>query len=208
MSVSCQQLLRRLYDWLNCADSLRDADLICSLAGRRKRMIFAMKLFSQGRAPSVLLSVSPWEIGWGLQNLPWPVPLDFPPTGSSVRSMENHFFVAYDAGRSTVVQVDIGTFGTLSEIRALANWLPGRPHIVSLLVVSSAPHLRRVRMCCRALLPQRPQIRFLAVPSENAFLDRDTWWKNSRTRTMVISELPKIFLYSVLLRFHRSGGSI
>jgi len=207
MSNTFRRLLGRLYDWMNCHDSVCDADLVFALAGRRKRMIFAMELYSQGHAQSVLLSIGSWEIGWGLQNLPWPVPLDFPPRMSSVRSEESHFFVTFDSGRSKVDRIEIGRFGTLSEISALASWLHGCPHVASLLVVSSAPHLRRVRMCCHALLPQLLQIRFLAVPSENPFLHRDRWWQDSRIRAMMISELLKLLLYSILLRRPTSSES-
>jgi len=200
MLATFERLAGLFYDWLSCPDSVCNADLICALAGRRKRMIFAMQLFSQGRAQSVLLSVGPYESGWGLPNLPWPVPFDFPPSALSFRSPEDHWFVTCEAGRSAVDKVEIGKFGTLGEIRTLAHWLQSRPQIASLLVVSSAPHLRRVRMCCRALLPQDLQVRFLAVPYENPFLNRELWWKNPRTRAIVISELPKLLLYSIIVR--------
>ncbi len=200
MFTTLRRIAGQFYDWLSWPDSVCDADLICALAGRRKRMIFAMELFSQGRAESVLLSVGPYEIGWGLPNLPWPVPFDFPASALSFRSPEDHLFVTCEAGRNAVDGVEIGRFGTLGEISALARWLQSRPQIASLLVVSSAPHLRRVRMCCRALLPQDLQVRCLAVPYENPFLNRERWWKNPRTRAIVISELPKLLLYSIIVR--------
>jgi hypothetical protein len=51
-------LVRRLYDWLACADSVADGDLIFAVAGRQSRKMFALELFSQGHAPKLLLSVA------------------------------------------------------------------------------------------------------------------------------------------------------
>jgi hypothetical protein len=61
-------------------------------------------------------------------------------------------------------KIPVGRFGTLAEIRALADWCEKNRDVKSLLAISSGYHLRRVRMCCRALLPRRVQCAFVAAP--------------------------------------------
>src|SRR3984893_6468489 len=168
--------LRRLYDWLACADSVGDGDLIFAVAGRQRRKMFALELFSQGRAPKLLLSVARFEIR-RFAKLPLPVSLDLLSIAAPIPAPVRHFFVSFEAGKSAVEFVRLrGRFGTLREIQAFAAWLKDRPNINSVLVVSSASHLRRVRLCCRAFLPRRLQFRMLADPDENP-LEWDQWWR-------------------------------
>jgi hypothetical protein len=195
-------LLRRLYDWLACADSLGDGDLIFAVAGRQSRKVFALELFSQRRAPKVLLSVARFEIR-RFAKLPLPVSLDLLSIAAPIPAPARHFFVTFEAGKSAVEFVQLrGRFGTLREIQALAAWLKDRPTINSVLVVSSASHLRRVRMCCRAFLPRRLQLRMLADPNENP-LEWDQWWRHRDARVMVLAEPIKLLLYSIVLSVER-----
>jgi hypothetical protein len=197
-----QVLARRLYDWLACADSVADGDLIFAVAGRQSRKMFALELFSQGRAPKLLLSVARFEIR-RFAKLPLPVSLDLLSIAAPIPAPVRHFFVSFEAGKSAVEFVRLrGRFGTLREIQAFAAWLKDRPNINSVLVVSSASHLRRVRMCCRAFLPARLQFRMLAEPNENP-LEWDHWWRHRDARVLVIGEPIKLLLYSIVLPFHR-----
>ena len=195
-------LVRRLYDWLACADSVADGDLIFAVAGRQSRKMFALELFSQGRAPKLLLSVARFEIR-RFAKLPLPVSLDLLSIAAPIPAPARHFFVSFEAGKSAVEFIQLrGRFGTLREIQALAAWLKDRPTINSVLVVSSASHLRRVRLCCRAFLPRRLQFRMLADPNENP-LEWDQWWRRRDARVLIIGEPIKLLLYSILLPFHR-----
>jgi hypothetical protein len=197
-----QKLAARLYDWLACADSVADGDLIFAVAGRESRKMFALELFSQGRAPRVLLSVARFEIR-RFAKLPLPVSLDLLSIAAPIPAPARHFFVSFETAKSTVEFVKLrGRFGTLREIQAFAAWLKDRPNINSVLVVSSASHLRRVRMCCRAFLPRRLQFRMLAVPNENP-LEWDQWWRHREARVMVLGEPIKLLLYSVVLPLQR-----
>jgi hypothetical protein len=202
MLAIVQALVRRLYDWLACADSVADGDLIFPVAGRQSRKMFALELFSQGRAPKLLLSVARFEIR-RFAKLPLPVSLDLLSIAASIPAPVRHFFVSLEAGKSAVEFVRLrGRFGTLREIQALATWLRDHPNINSVLVVSSASHLRRVRMCCRAFLPRRLQFRMLADPNENP-LEWDQWWRRREARVMVLAEPFKLLLYLIVLPFER-----
>ncbi len=202
MSVSFEELLMRLYDWLTCSDPVGHADLIFALAGRGSRKVFALELFSQIRAPR-LLSVGRFEIRRFARLPPVPLPLDLLQIAAPVSPPDRHFFVSFNNGEVEVGRVPRGRFGTLSEIRALAAWLNEHRDVSSLLVVSSATHLRRVRMCCRALLPRRIQILVLGVPNEHPYLKRDRWWQSPTARALVISEPMKLLVYRIVLSLKR-----
>ena len=195
-------LVKRLYDWLACADSVADGDLIFAVAGRQSRKMFALELFSQGRAPKLLLSVARFEIR-RFAKLPLPVYVDLLSIAAPIPAPARHFFVSFEARKSAVEFIQLrGRFGTLREIQALAAWLKDRPTINSVLVVSSASHLRRVRLCCRAFLPRRLQFRMLADPNENP-LEWDQWWRRRDARVLIIGEPIKLLLYSIVVPFHR-----
>jgi len=196
----------RLYDWLTCADPIGNADLIFTLAGRQGRKVFALELFSQMRAPSLLLSVGRFEIR-RFASLSLPVPLDMVQVAAPVSPPDRHFFVIFSNNAVEVKWVPRGRLGTMSEIRALAAWLDGHPEVGSLLVVSSATHLRRIRMCCRALLPREVHVLLLDVPNEDPFLQRDRWWQSRAARAMVMAEPMKLLLYRLVLLLEREIGS-
>ena len=199
------RLLERLFDWLSPSDPVCSGDLIFALAGRQSRKFYALELLRQGRADCLLLSVGRYEIRKFAQ-LSWPGEVDLMRVAEATHAAKRHYFVSFEAGRTEVELVHRGRFGTLSEVRALASWLEPRPHIQSLMVVSSAPHLRRVRACCRRLLPPRLRLHFLPTPNDG-WLNRSGWWRNRRSRAVVIKEVGKLFVYRMLLMARAKGKS-
>lgn len=191
------RLLEHLYDWLSPSDATGQADLIFALAGRQSRKLYALELFQHRAASTLLLSVARFEIRKFAQ-LPWPADIDLLQVASGTPPALRHYFVSFEVGTTRVELIRPGYFGTLSEIRTLAEWLKKRPQIGKLLVISSAPHLRRVRVCCHALLPARVKIHFIATPNDSP-LARDNWWHDRRSRTVVLKEIPKFFAYRLLL---------
>jgi uncharacterized SAM-binding protein YcdF (DUF218 family) len=195
-------LLERLYDWLSPAAGPAQGDLIFVLAGRQSRRLYALELYRQGAAGGLLLSVGRFEIR-KFDQLPLPAALDLKGIAGATPPALRHYFVHLQGGQATVERIECGRLGTLSEIRALAGWLRARPQVGTLLVVSSAPHLRRVRTCCRALLPPSLRLSFLAVP-EGGDWTRSGWWCDRKVRALVLKELPKLALYRAALIV--SGG--
>ncbi|HEY6935706.1 MAG TPA: ElyC/SanA/YdcF family protein [Terriglobales bacterium] len=191
------RLLERLYDWLSPSDSTRSGDLIFVLAGRQSRKLYALELIRQGVANNLLLSVGRFEIRKFAQ-LSWPAEIDLVRVAAATPAPRRHYFVSMESEKSEVELICRGRFGTLSEIRALAAWLQRRPHIRSLVVVSSGPHLRRVRACCRALLPEGVQLCFLSTPDDGR-LTRSEWWREAQGRKLVAKEVGKLFVYRLLL---------
>jgi hypothetical protein len=122
-----------------------------------------MELFRQGLAPRLLFSVGRFEIR-RFSKMPLPVPLDLLKIAQQVPPPQRHYFVTFDGQDVHVEHVLPGRFGTLTEIAALGRWLDANPTIRSVLVISSAGHLRRVRMCCRSLLKADTKLAYLAAP--------------------------------------------
>ncbi len=153
----------RLHAWLSPAEAPRSTDLIFVLAGRVHRKEYALELFRQGLAPRILLSVGRFEIR-RFSKMALPVPLDLLKVAQEVPPPQRHYFVFFEGQQVRAEHVPPGRFGTLTEIAALARWLEANPLIRSLLIVSSDSHLRRIRMCCRALFKGSEAVAFVAAP--------------------------------------------
>ena len=139
------------------------ADLIFVLAGRQERKEFGLRLYQQGHAPRLLVSVARYELR-RFAKLNLPARVDLVAFAANVPPPKRHFFVFFHANLAEVERIPLGFLGTFHEIKGLANWLRGNPGIESLSIVSGRNHLRRVRLCCRELLPSTLQFEFVAVP--------------------------------------------
>lgn len=193
------RLHERLYSWLSPADGPAQGDLIFVLAGRQNRKLYALELFRQGLAGALLMSVGRFEIRKFAQlSLPADADIDLVRIASTTEPHLRHYFVTFQDGNTGVELVPRGRFGTLSEIQALACWLEARPQLGSVLVVSSGPHLRRVRACCWAILPARLQVSFIAAP-EPGEVGRSARWRDREWRALVLKEIPKLFIYRLVL---------
>jgi len=197
MPIMLQRVLARIYDWLAPCDAVTPGDVIFTLAGRRTRQVFALELYSQGIAPILLLSVGRYEIRRFAQ-LPLPTALDLAAVAAPVPARQRHYFVTLESGKCTPTRIPRGYLGTLNEMRALAQWLRNRPSIGSVLIISSAFHLRRVRACARSMLSPSVKIRYLAVPQDGSF-NRAEWWRDRSTRPVVLKEFPKLVVYRLAL---------
>jgi len=174
-----------------------DADLIFVLAGLEARKVYALQLWRQHSARAILLSVGRFEIR-KFSSLDLPVPIDLLEAAKPVPPPQRHFFVSFGVDEWPVRQIRTGRFGTWSEIEALALWLGRRFRIRSLVVVSSAYHLYRVRICCRALLPERVHVEYRASPEEDREGTSGPWWRDFRHDQTRLTELVKIPTYWLL----------
>jgi uncharacterized SAM-binding protein YcdF (DUF218 family) len=187
-------LLPGLRTWLSPADAPRSADLIFVLAGKVHRKEYGLELFRQGLAPRILFSVGRFEIR-RFSKMALPVPLDLLKLAQELSPPQRHYFVGFQGQEVRVEHVPPRRFGTLNEIEALARWLFASQEIRSALVISSGPHLRRIRMCCRSLLDRSTALAFLASPSSQSE-------QNSAIASAAddLLELFKLSVYSVLLK--------
>ena len=190
--------LGRIYAWLAHADSPGAVDLLFVLAGRGDRKRHALQLYRKGNAPRLLLSVGRFEIR-RFRELDLPQAFDLKEIASQVPPPLRHFFLYFDGYRWNVDRIPIGRFGTLSEIRALGTLLDAHPEIAAIGAVSSGAHLRRVGLCCRALLPARIRVRLIAVPESSADLDRQDGQDFGRSFGLILCELIKLACYRLVL---------
>lgn len=126
---------------LNVGEAPKPADCIFVFAGRPERKKYGLELYRQGYSSRIVFSVARFE--WrrfcqlGLDDDGGLVPLvqRTPPE-------KRHFFVMLDQERATAFPIPKGRLGTWSEAAALARFV-NEKGIKSILVVSSAYHLRR-----------------------------------------------------------------
>jgi DUF218 domain len=178
------------------SDPFEPSDVIFVLAGRECRKHFALRLLKEGWAPTLLLSVGRFEIR-RFANLELPASVDLPALASSTEPRLRHYFVTIASGTADAQRIDVGKFGTLSEIRAFSDWLRAHRFIRSATIVSSGFHLKRIRMCCRSLVREGTRLNFVAVPDEGRYL-RSHWWSDPSSRKLLLSEIVKIAVYRLL----------
>jgi len=188
--------LNKIHRLLSVAQAPRTSDVLFVLAGGQQRKVYGLQLYSQGLAPQILLSVGRFEIRrFREMTIPYPPqsePIDLLAVAQTIPPAERHFFVAIERAVVTFERIAPGRLGTLREVRALAKWCTERPEITSLMMVSSGYHLRRTRMCCRALLPGRIRVTYVAVPDEPA--------PASRNLFLELVKLPAYAVVSMVVR--------
>jgi len=167
-------------------------DAIFVFAGHPARKRHGLALWKQGKAPVLVLSVARfewrrfaelelWDDG-GLVSLVEATP-----------PQERHFFVAVRGETVETYRVSARGWGTWREAEALADFLR-RENARSVLIVSSASHLRRAVMTVRAMAG--PGIRVEGEP---------TPWLRSRRRA-VLREALKLVLYRARLAWTSLSG--
>lgn len=172
------------------------ADLIFVLAGRENRKVHGLRLYREGWAPRLLLSVGRFEIRrFANQDLPQRV--DLLKLAAPIDPPKRHFFVCISEEGIAVERTPVGTWGTLSEIQALRRWLDRHERIRRLIVISSWYHLPRVKLCCRELLGLGLTCEFLSIPERNTDPAVDRGPVARRILT-VLAEMVKIPVYYLI----------
>jgi len=201
-------LSSRLQSWLSVAEEPHASDLIFVFAGKMERKEYGLELLRQHVAPTALFSVGRFEIR-RFSKMDLPVPLDLLQIAQPVPPPQRHYFVFFHDQYVAYELVQLKRFGTLSEVRALAQWLGAHPEIRSLLIVSSAYHLRRIRLCCRALLSAKPALSYVAAPrtspstpppARTASL-AETQVQDAPPPSALLLELFKLFVYWFVVKF-------
>lgn len=174
------------------------ADVIFVLAGRQSRKLFGLELYRQGFAPDLLLSVARFEIR-GFEKLPLPKRFDLRSIAAPVNPPDRHFFVCFAGDAVTVDRITRGRYGTLSEMRALGEWLRARRSMRHIAIISGRTHLPRIQLCCRHLLPPEVQCDFLPVPPQLAGSASDFPPANEESAALRVVEFLKRQRYRLIL---------
>lgn len=179
----------RLHNYLDIASKPEPCDAIFVLAGKQERKVHGIALWRVGYAPELILSVGRFE--WRrFYDLGLPHDGGLQKLVDSVPPVERHFFVREWKDRAESLAVAKGKYGTLTEALAAANLLREGEYR-SLMVVSSAYHLRRVALAFRrAFRGSGTKLVFTAVPDEPP-----------ESRAELLKELRKYLLYRLLLLY-------
>lgn len=164
--------------WLVVEDPLEKARAIAVLSGRMPvRALEAAKLYRQGYAPEVWLTHTS-EPGESLKAME--ISFD----GEEVYSARVLIHEGVPAGSIHVLDPPI--VNTADEMRVISQALQ-RENDRSLILVTSKPHTRRVRLLWRKLAPGdcRAMVR---AASEDPF-DGRHWWRNSGDALDVVREV-------------------
>lgn len=187
-----------LEHWLSCAERPRTADVLFVLAGADDRKLYALDLYREGIAPILLFSVARYDIR-RFSKMPLPVPLNLLEIAAPTPAPLRHFFVLFASGSVEVEYVQPKRLGTMTEVAALGRWLERHPEVQSLLLLSNAIHLRRIRLCCRSVLPRTVCLTFMASP-DSSTADSSKEKRMARARPALL-ELTKLIGYWIGLRF-------
>jgi len=191
-------MLNWIHSWLAHEDAMESVDLLFVLAGLQGRKEYGLKLFQEGSARQLLFSVGRFEIR-KFPKLNIPGSPDLLALAKDIPPARRHFFVLFCRDQFNVKRIPVRRLGTLNEIDALADWLLLHPEVSSLLIVSSGSHLRRLRLCGRALLSDKLVIRLRRIPPNYAIGNEDGLRKAVQTLRETLLELLKILCYALIL---------
>jgi uncharacterized SAM-binding protein YcdF (DUF218 family) len=153
--------------FLNISQPPQKVDTIFVLAGRENRKAYGIKLWKQGFASELILSVDRFE--WrrfydlglasdgGLRQLVESTPPE-----------KRHFFVRFRGHEAEAHLIFKLRYGTLSEAQALGNLLRASAP-TSLMVISNPAHLRRAGVAFRhSFRGLTTKLIFVATPADKA----------------------------------------
>jgi hypothetical protein len=196
MRISMKAPLQALYDSL-CRDGApRPADVIFVFGGHPERKRFGLELWRQAYAPVLVLSVARFE--WRRF-----AELGLPDDGGLLQlveatpPVERHFFVVVRDRRVEAYRVKARGLGTWREAEALHEYLV-EEKARSVLLVSSAMHLRRAVMTVHAMSPSVAAYP-APTPGKDSVVRRDGWWRVPKARRAVLREALKLLLYRLRL---------
>ena len=164
-------ILSRLGESIVSSDPPQHSDLILVLAGDflGARVLKAAELATQGFAPSVLFSSTPYQDSsegrWSIRMLEGK---GYPP---------DLFAVAEHNARSTREEAVV----IRSELQ--------RRRVKRVILVTSSYHSRRASIVFKIACPG---VQFLSVPAPDGHYQLDRWWADSSSRKLLVVEWIKI----------------
>lgn len=195
-------VMRAICEFLAVNDRPTTSDLIFVLAGRPERKSYGLRLFQEGFAARIILSVGRFEVRQ-VAKLGLDGELGLRELASRTSTARRHFFVDLTSKSQQVAVAGLLTIGTYSELGSLAAYLESDT-ISSILLVSTSIHLRRVRWCCQQMgFFHNKKIGYVAVPEDLSSFRRRGWWKNFDHWSYVATEYGKLVAYGIRYRHAR-----
>ena len=163
------------------------ADAIFVFAGRESRKRFGLRLFREGVANRLVLSVGRFE--WRrFASLGLPSDGGLVEMVGKIEPRLRHFFVVLRPEGASCEAIQKGVLGTWSEARALSD-LVGRERIGKLVVVSHRQHLKRCLLALSLTLPDPCTVTPIASPADDS----------TEPPSDYLTEVFKLITYSALL---------
>lgn len=191
--------LEALFRFFAPAEAPCPADAIFVYAGQQERKEYGVVLWHQGLAPTLFLSVGRFE--WRrVAALGLPGDGGLIPLVETTPAPQRHFLLRLGPEGAHARHVPPGRYGTATETQALLDAVAAGG-LRSVLVVSTGPHLRRIRILLRRLAPRDgPRFHLVAVPEDRTLLARNRWWARPETRRVLAAEAAKCLGYALLPR--------
>lgn len=186
---------RRAGTWLVKDDKPVHADAMVLLMGEiSDRVLQTADLYKKGTADRLIIvkeSMGPYRV--------------LEARGANIISSTRQ---AHDAAVALGIPADSITIlsgdarSTLNEAIVVRDYLAANMESDTLLLVSSAHHMRRAEMIFRTVLRDPDKhIRVLCSPSAYTTFDAKHWWRDKEDVQDVMSELVKIVSFQVLERW-------
>lgn len=187
---------RRAGVWLVRDDRPVHADAMVLLMGDfSDRVLEAGDLYSEGKAGSLIIvqeSMGPYRAlqARGVEII-----------RTTCQARDAAVKLGIPADSITILPGDARS--TLDEAHAVRDYLVSTPGVDTLLLVSSAHHMRRASIIFRTVLrfPDR-HIHVICSPSIYTEFDAGKWWKDKEDIQDVLSEYIKIVAFRVIERWN------
>jgi hypothetical protein len=166
---------RLISNFLNIAEPPRKVETIFVLAGKEIRKAHGIKLWNQGYAPELILSVGRFE--WRkFYNLGLPNDGGLLRLVKSTPPEKRHFFVRFRSHHAEAHLIPILRYGTITEAQALSQLLHSNPP-ASLMVLSTPTHLRRAAVAFRhSFEGLATKLTFVASPEDDSLTSTAAIW--------------------------------
>ncbi len=166
--------------WLVVDQQPVTSDAIVAVAGQNRRRSHAIELYGQGYAGRLIFNVSDTTYYFGQ-------PID--PVTSVLEDLDSH-----GVPRERVI-INRDVISTWNDAQATLQTARGQ-QFVSLIVVSSPLHMRRVKMCFeRVFAGSEIELTYCSVPLERDKIELERWWTREREFIKVFNEYLKLIFY-------------
>ena len=174
--------------WLQRSDVPAPAEAIVALAGDNLRLLTAARLFHEGYAPVILVSLPREDPPSPLQSYKQAMGY---PEFDSTRDFDLALLQVAGVPPEAVRFFGGQQISTVEEAEALRDELAARP-MDTLLVVTSPYHVARARTILTDTLPRDTTL--LMVPADGDRF-RERWWADQYSAQMVVLETAKLVHY-------------
>ena len=184
--------LSRAGRWLVHSNELAKADAIVILVGSMgDRILEAEDIYSTGYARQILI-VNENQYGSSRLNKRG---IKLPSKATIICNALMQ--IGIDTDDITVVQYN--STSTLTEAIAIRDYLKSLPQMDTIILVSSAPHLRRASMIfSRAMQTLDREVVILSAPSKYTPFDAGGWWRDKEDIQIVLMEYIKLMHFLLI----------